>query len=254
MVTYGPNGPVNTEEEIANYDPDWNTSYTPTETPTPIDPTLEKLKKIEEWLQKLVSSSATGVQYKLNTNANFNLDKLATSIISNLGYLDSKTADYLRTIPEQYRKQAVMSMLGNQTVVTGVSRTVAENAAKDMGMVLTDMSGSGAFSVGGYIFVLGTTQDSDDLLGHEAIHGLQSIAAGGPVQFLEKYNHEAIVHGTTRNPVDNINVIQHGSRNIDVDKAYYLNRFERAAYSWGPVNQDATTNLSNPLDCLEWWK
>jgi len=231
-----------TEEEAAAIE--WgadNSSLEPAS--PPVDPMIETMKKIEALLDMLIKS-AQGRQYKLKDGMS-KLDNLASSINNNLGYLDSNTQSYLRNLPEQYRKEAIASMLGNQTVVTGVDRTTASLAAQAMGMILTDMSGGDAFSVGGYIFVLGNTQDSSDLLGHEAIHGIQSIAAGGPVQFLEKYNTACIAPGITMDNVKAGEIEKRGTININLEKAYLGNSYEQAAYSFGPPNQMAESYLPN---------
>lgn len=112
-------------------------------------------------------------------------------------------------------------MLDNQTVITGVSREVASLAAKAMGMVL-DPSGGDAFSVGGFIFVFKNTADSGTI-GHEGIHGIQSVVAGGTRQFLEHYNKASIIAGITREQVrkdtsGNDIVKQVGDRRINVAK------------------------------------
>lgn len=139
-------------------------------------------------------------------------------------------------------------MLDNQTVITGVSREVASLAAKAMGMVL-DPSGGDAFSVGGFIFVFKNTADSGTI-GHEGIHGIQSVVAGGTRQFLEHYNKASIIAGITREQVrkdtsGNDIVKQVGDRRINVAKAYFGNQYERAAYSFGPQNSTAEQYLPN---------
>lgn len=217
----------------------------------PVDPTIEQLKRIEAWLNQIINFS-TGQQYRLDQSKDYQLKNHAEAINDNLGYLDPETAAYLRRIPKNKREREIRKMLGSQNVVTGVDRNTASLAAKAMGMVLTDMSSGEAFSVGGYIFVLGNTQEYDALLGHEAIHGIQSIAAGGTVNFLNNYNQACIDSGRTTQPVNNQNIISYGSHAIDIEKAYYGNRYEQAAYSFGPKNRDAQRYLPNGRKQLIW--
>jgi len=55
------------------------------------------------------------------------------------------------------------------------------------------------------------------LLGHETVHGIQSLSAGGIINFMENY-------------------IAAGLPTKDNRSLYYTNKFERAAYSFGPEN------------------
>lgn len=249
-VDYGNGGRKEVDDKTGDVLCDISSDGTDNLAGGPKDPVKEQLEKIEALLDMLIKS-AQGRQYKLRDGMS-KLNDLAEAMNNNLGYLDPDTQSYLRKIPEQYRKEAIASMLGNQTVVTGVSRTHAEKAAKAMGMVLTDMSSGEAFSVGGFIFVLGNTQEYDELLGHEAIHGIQSIASGGTVNFLNNYNQACIDSGSTTRPVNNQDIIPYSSHAIDIEKAYYGNSYEQAAYSFGPKNRDAQRYLPNGRKQLIW--
>jgi len=77
------------------------------------------------------------------------------------------------------------------------------------------------------------------LLGHESIHGIQSVAAGGISKYLELYMNEI------------------------KNKGYYKNKFEIAAYNFGPTNVRAERYTlrgkeNKPPILLsqgrEWWK
>jgi len=195
----------------------------------PKDPVIEEQKKIDRLLDLLLRSSkgkASSLTHEIKT------DIFSGELNKHFGYLDPDTAAYLRKLPEKQRKEMIKQMLDSQTIVTGIDTTLASSVALSMGMKI-DPAGGEAFSVGGFIFVFDTVFDPDTM-GHEAIHGIQSIAAGGSLQFLRNYNQACEKAGTYK-----INEVEY----FDPIKGYYGNEYEIGAYTFGPKNRLAKTHL-----------
>ncbi len=184
----------------------------------------EVMEAALDTLKKTASGTESPLNQHVNTGA------LAGAMSNNLGYLDSQTQAYYSGMPESVRKSAIKEQLDNQTVITGVSRDEASRASLAMGMVL-DPSGGDAFSVGTTIFVFDTGTPDSETVGHEGVHGVQANAAGSTIEFLERYNDASRAAGS--NP-------------------YYGNEYEKAAYSFGPYNSQAETNLSDGYSYVQY--
>ena len=154
-------------------------------------------------------------------NLDINTEDFARTICNNSQYLDDSTKSYVNNAGVK----SVASNLNNITVVTGVDRNVVREIGNQLGLVDTpketkNPANGDAFSIGGYIFIFESQFDSKKsenkyLLKHEAVHYIQSIAEGGTASFLTKY-------------VNSVNSNQ-----------YYGSEYEKAAYSFGPKNEDA---------------
>ena len=176
-------------------------------------------------------STATGTVSSLSDHVD--TKALAMAVSQNLQYLDPQTRAYYQGMPESIRVAVIESQLGQQTVITGVSPTEATKAAAAMGMLI-DPAGGDAFSVGNNIFFFESGDPDSTTAGHEGIHGLQAIALGGAVPFLNAYNAESK------------KALESGN------DPYFGNAYEKAAYSFGPENRQAQTNLPNGKDYIKY--
>ena len=151
-------------------------------------------------------------------------DIIADNFVNNQQYLDNYSQAFL-TSQGANAKNAVASVVKNTTVYVGVSRDVAQASAKEVGADV-DMSTANGFSVGNSIFMFDKGRPTADMVQHELVHSLQAKALGGVENFLAIYANEGAA------------AIGRG------EDEYYGNKMEKAGYSFGPSNRNATTNLT----------
>lgn len=153
------------------------------------------------------------------------VDKLVDEILANADALDDKTKEMVDNMARDH----LIDHFSKVRVMTNVNEGIYKFFTGLFGMKYK--SNAGASAIGNTIyernadfssgFALGGTEAEKvaNLIGHEAIHTLQSAAYGGVDGFLIAYGKES------------------------KDNGYYGNKFEIAAYSFGPNNKTIMKNL-----------
>jgi RHS repeat-associated protein len=178
-----------------------------------------------------VRTALAAADYTTTLGVLVNTSKLASIISSRTDLLDAATANYVKSLTTDQ----LTSEFNNVTVAMGVDKANVLGMAANHGVSLpNDIDG---LTVGNTVFIFNqpptdsngriTELDSANLVAHEgAIHGSQYKARGSVEAFLNEY--------------------------INDPAPYEAKVLERAAYNYGPYNQDAINagSLNPPL--LEW--
>jgi hypothetical protein len=160
-------------------------------------------------------------------SALLNTSNLASIISNNTNYLDSTTANYVKSLTNSQ----LTTELNNITVAMGVNKSVVDTLAANYGVSIP--AGTQAVSVGNTVLVFSelptnsngriTRLDDANLLAHESIHTLQINARGSTEAFLNEYNTDPAM--------------------------YFSQELEKTAYNFGPYNQNAINagSLATPI-------
>ena len=178
---------------------------------------------IQTALDAVMAASPNATTSKLSDLVN--TGNLAGVIKGNDYGLDTKTRLHYNSSSQA----DIQNDLDNVNVIMGVDQGKAMAALAQLGMNVGPSPE--AITVGNTILVFGQMStdgngriinpDDADLLGHEAIHSLQSAAAGGVSAFVDRYKaFSNAASGMGRDP-------------------YYGNHLELGPYNFGPTNTDA---------------
>ena len=188
------------------------------------DPTGRNLDEIAN-AEASIQQNATN-KYKLSDLVN--TDKLAGLIVNNRGNSDYVDDAVSRGIGNMSQAE-LSAFLGDMNVYAVSDWSEVEGALNALGMPMAP-GGGDMLSVGNNIYVRDTmdlnsmNDNTANLLGHEAIHGLQAAGLGQSA-FFSSYQ-------------------QTGS---------YSNNFENTAYNWGGNSRLATSPQILPAN-PGWWR
>lgn len=146
-------------------------------------------------ISNAVSSITQGITPQ-NLGDLVNTAELASIIAQNPGIFDPNdpTGDTIKG----WSVEAIEGLLNQVTIYTGVNQSNALGAASALGVNLP--SDTEAFSVDGNIIYMYGNPTDPNLLAHEAMHYLQSVASGGTVAFIQEYASLDAKYGYSDNP------------------------------------------------------